>query len=441
MSPQRRKQIINNLLWVLSSILLAVIVWVVATLQVNPIIQEPFNRRPVSVLTEEGIIVTSPTRLVNLVARGQRSVLEVLDASEIRVIADARGLQSGTHSVTLQAEADEPLSAVIDPPSVEIILAQEIGEQKPVQISVEAPPPVNFRFDPPITDIAQAEVRGAANLVASVASVQGEVDLRDLRTPYETVVTLAAVDAEGNEVEDVEIIPVEASVSVNIVPRDDVIAVTVVPLIQVDTVSTNFVFGGFSYSAFDDGRRFLSGDPDVLATIRDTVQTNPIDLSDQMDSFEATVPIDLPHEDLEVLNSAGNVVNPTIGVRVVIVPRTTTQPYENVPIELRNVPEGLMVTNPPQSLFVLLDGPVTVLDELAVDELFAVVDLADATAGTSEVQPTLVIRQGQIDSDDSNITATLIPEILTVTLVEQVPEATAAVTEASDAAATATDQP
>lgn len=423
MSPQARERVINNLMWISASVLLAVLVWVIATLQANPIEQTELEGLEVAVLLDDGVILTTALPSVNLSVRGQQSVISRLRGSDIEVVADLRGLGPASHTIQLRVDAAQPIIANPTPSELTVELAQEVGEQKRVELAVSERPPVNFEFDPLVADIVQAEVRGATELVEAVTSVRGFVDLTDRRAAFEATVNLIAIDEAGNQVENVEVLPAQTTVNVNVTPREDIIAITVVPLFELDTVSADSVFGGFTYDASDTGRRFLSGDPEILATIGDTIQTVSIDLESRNSDFEVTVPIDLPNDELRVLDANGGVIDPTIQVNVVILPRTTTQPYENVAVSLRNVPEGLAVANPPQSIFVLLDGPVAVLEDLVAADLVAVIDLLGEEQGTVEIAPRLVIRQGQIDPEDDNIMVDFVPENITITLVEPTPTA------------------
>jgi len=421
---QFRQTVSSNLFWLLISIVLALLVWFIANIQANPIEQTQFESLVVQVELPEGMIITNDPRPVNVLVRAQQSVLELLSKDDLVVHADARDLGPGSHVVPLTVDSPRPISADTQPAQISVELAQIETQQKPVVIDSVNLPPVNFRALQPVSDVVQAQVRGAANLVSSVTEVRGQVDLEDRRTSFETTVDLSAYDTSGAAVPNVTIEPPQVMVMVEIVQRNDVKAVTIEPLILYNTIPTNYLFGGASYQSNAESVLYLTGSPEALAEVGDTVQTAPIDLRDRTADFEITVPLDLPNDELEVLGPSGNTVDRNITFDIAIRPRTDSRPFENVPIEVRNLAAGLTVNRPDIFFVVVLTGPVVVLDEIAEDDLVAVLDLAGFDVGTYEIEPRIEIKDGQIDAAAQNIDVNPLPQRVSVTIAAPTPAAT-----------------
>jgi YbbR domain-containing protein len=70
----------------------------------------------------------------------------------------------------------------------------------------------------------------------------------------------------------------------------------------------------------------------------------------------------------------------------------------------------------PDTVSVVLSGPVTVIDAVQADQVRAIVDLNNAPTGNSEVQPQIIIDQGQTTLD-----TTLIPATIGVTILDTTP--------------------
>src|SRR5262249_37170973 len=108
------RALIDNLIWFAASLVLAFIVWVIATLQSDPIQQQRFSRLEVRMNAPPGLIITTPStnnRLASVIVNAPRSVLDLLTSEEIAVSADLSNLGAGDHTVDLQVTlARQPAS-------------------------------------------------------------------------------------------------------------------------------------------------------------------------------------------------------------------------------------------------------------------------------------------------------------------------------------------
>src|SRR5260370_25063752 len=93
--------ILDNLGWMVASLLLAIIVWYVATSQQNPVEQQRLpNRVPIQMLTDDGVmIVDTPVNTAQVTIRAPRSLLDVVQTEDINVMADLTKRPPGTHPV------------------------------------------------------------------------------------------------------------------------------------------------------------------------------------------------------------------------------------------------------------------------------------------------------------------------------------------------------
>ncbi|MBZ0284255.1 MAG: hypothetical protein K8L97_26180 [Anaerolineae bacterium] len=417
------RTLLDNLIWFAGSVVLAFFVWVIATLQSNPIQQEPYSSVTVRLSPDAGLLITSPAqtnRLARVVIRAPRSVLDLLTREEIEIWADLTGLGPGEHAVELQYRLLRQQASLVDisPSRMRVTLEEAAQRQIALRAVVTSEPPPGYTYDSPTFDVNlnQVLVSGAASKVNEVVAAQVELDLRQQRNPYEVDMRLSAVDADGNAVTDVTLDPQVARVRVNIRRRDDVREVTVRPNIE-GTPPDGYVLSTLSY---EPQTVLISGSPLQLASLPEILSTDSIDLSTRTASFEIAVPVLLPDSNLLLL-SAQNV---TVTVEISTV--TGSRQFDAVPVEILGLPEAYMARLVPAQVSVLVTGPQTQLNELTADDIRVVLDLNGLSPGNYSLTPTISVDQGQIAPE----MASVLPGEVDVEILENnTPEATSPVDE------------
>jgi YbbR domain-containing protein len=409
--PNRFQEIFfNNLLWFIASLVVAILVWFVATIEANPIEERVFTL-PISVIPDDGMIVTNQSnQTARVIVRAQSSVLQLLQSNDIELSVDLRGLDAGEHTLPLIVDIARSASTDTQPAQIRVSLERVVAQQKEVLIEA-IPPAVNYQFILE-QDQFQAEVSGAPERVDSVVRVVGRIDLSGDSEDVQRPVSLLAVDAEGHEVTGVTIEPRTINVSAGISLREDVVAVTIIPRIQYGTLPENFTFSGVDYSP---RTVFISSDnPRDLEVLGDTVLTEPISLEGRTSNFEVTVPLDLPRGNYIVRDDENIIIDGNIIVQIFILEETIQVPFDTVPVIVTGQSPQTSIRINPESLSIVLDGPVTALEDLRLQDLQAVIDVTGLAVGSYELEPIILIRQGQVTLSRENIT--LLPPRITVTI-------------------------
>lgn len=394
------RTLLDNIIWFAGSLVLAFFVWVIATLQSDPIQQKPYSSVTVRLTPDTGLLVTSPVqanRLARVVIRAPRSVLDLLTKEEIEIWADLTGLGTGEHVVELQYRLLRQQASIVDisPSRMRVTLEEAAQRQIPLRASVTGEPPLGYTYDSPTFDVNlnQVLVSGAASKVNEVVAAQVELDLRQQRNPYEVDMRLVAVDADGNAVTDVTLDPQVARVRVNIRRRDDVREVTVRPNIQ-GAPPDGYVLSTLSY---EPQTVLISGSPLELANLPEILSTDLIDLSTHTTSFEIAVPVVLPDSSLLLLSTQN------VTVTVEISPVTGSRQFDDVQVEVLGLPEGYTIRLVPAQVSVLVTGPQAQLDELTSSEIRVVLDLNGLSPGNYTLTPTVSVDQGQIAPEMASI--------------------------------------
>lgn len=408
MTATIRRMILQNAIWFAVSLLLAFMVWYLATLQADPIDRAVYRNIPVQITPDNGLtIVSDPLAPIVVTVRARSSLLRLLTREDIVASVDLAGKGVGRHIVPLVVRLNRSGSASLDtqPTQVTVELEQVDTRQKPVVIVITESSPVEVSNDVPTTDVLQAEVRGAASQVAQVDEVRGEIDLSDHRNPITVDVPLIAVDINGNPVPEVTVMPTSASVYVNIYQRPDVRPLTVRPNILLETLAPGYVFTSL---LTNPSVVYISGSPSVLASLGDTINTQPIDLTDRNEDFEVTISLDLPDDSLLVLSGENNIT-----VSIGIEPQITVRQFDSIPVTMIGEAQGARYTILPPTISVVLNAPLVLLEGLSASDIQAVLDVNGLPNGNYELVPTIVIEQGSIVIDNKQ----LLPSTVALTVM------------------------
>jgi len=400
----------GNLLWLAVSLLLASGVWYIAVTSADPIGKKSFRSIPVQIVPSKTAEMTnSRTRTATVTIQGLQTTVSARRAEDIIVRADLSRLGPGTHTVPLevvvvQADTDSlrRLVSLVQPAQILVELEPLESHEKKIVIELLQAPPIGFRHDEPLPNITAVLVSGAASRVGQVVAARGELDLSASRNPIEVDLRLYAVDADGNRVGDVELDPQTATVSVNIARRDDIRQVAVRPNVLLDTLPAGFTLKNQSY---DPESIFVSGAPEQLANISDTLFTEPISLVDRQEGFITTVPVHLPGDDLFVMSGDNNVT-----VSIEIIPIIDSRQIDNIEVAHIGLEAGYSLSIVPKAVSAIVTGPVVMVDVLTVDNIQAVVDLNGLAPGVYDREPSIAINQAELGEEN----VSLLPDVVNV---------------------------
>lgn len=409
-------RMVENMTWFLVSLFLAFTIWYVANIQSDPIQAQQFQSIPVQMAPDASmLLVNQPTTSVRVNLRAQRSTLQSLARDDITVTANLTGKTAGTHTVPLIVRVNRSgvITTDTQPTQITVVLEQAIAQQKPINLNIVQPPSADYNYDPPVSDLLQAEIRGASGKVDSVMELRGDLDLSGQRGVYTTVLTFVPVDADGNRVTDVTINPASTVATVNIYPRPDVRQLTIRPNILFETLAPGYVFQSVRA---EPQLVYLSGTPAALALLGDTISTAPIDLSGKTGNFTLNVPLELPSDDLLVLNGE-NSVRVDVGLGAQIIARQ----IDNVEVEVIGLPAEATINLNPPTVSAILAGPFDTIQTLTNEDVQAIIDVNGLEAGSHSVTPRITLKQGTITPDTSQV----LPASITVTINLPTPEPSA----------------
>lgn len=397
------QRIINNALWFVASLGLAVLVWLIAATQSDPIDTKEFERVQVMVLVDEGLQVVNTISPVTVTVRAPESVLGDVRANEIVVLADLQGSGAGEYVNVpldvdiLRSRANGETSAVIGTVTVEEIQSKLVT----VQPIVDANLPPDYQYNNIELDNVEAQVTGPSSAINQVTEVQVQINLRDQRATFEGDFALVAVDANGQTISGVTLEPTTTHAIITINRSSNVRAVSIIPDIEADTLPDGYNFVDVEYSP---QTVFVQGD---LAVLPDVLYTQPIDLTNRTEDFEMSV-IVLPPEDFLILGDG------RVSVTVQINPATVRLQFDAVPVVAIGGNSQLSTRIAPETVAVSINIPQVDADQIRREDIRIVVDVTDLTVDTYELAPMVTISSGNIPSESISV----LPATISVTISE-----------------------
>ena len=128
-------------------------VWIVATNEQNPIREGLFpDAIPITFSNRgEGLTLLEPSRLGAVCIRTESNRWETLNSNDFQMNADLGGLDSGEHTLSLQAASDDAGTRVIgvDPPTVQVRLEKILEQPMSVRVRVLDEPSLGYETKTP----------------------------------------------------------------------------------------------------------------------------------------------------------------------------------------------------------------------------------------------------------------------------------------------------
>jgi YbbR domain-containing protein len=373
----------GNLGTLLLSFALAVVVWISAVTSENPNVERS-QVVPIEILNKDPdmLIVGTVPKNVRLTIRATQSVWDQIVTSEnaLRAWVDLSGLQAGAYN-------ELPVQAIINPEfsparitnktpeTVSITLEPLASQQFPAKLDLIGDPATGYERGIPARSPAFVTVSGRESLVMQVVEVRAVLDISDSRNDIQTRVPLSALDANGQQVQDVTITPGELTVSIPITLQEAYRTV-VVRVVTQGNVGNGYRITNISVTP--PSVLVFSNDPQKLKDLPGFVETQPLDLTGAEDDIETFVELNLP-DGVSVADGDSSVL---VQVFIAAIEGSVT-------ISLPVTPLGLVPNNAaelsPRTVDVILSGPVPVLNKIKPSDIRVVADLKGLDLGTHQV--------------------------------------------------------
>lgn len=382
------RQLWNNLSSIVLALLLAVAVWIAATLQADPFAVREFAAIPVTPVNqpEETVLFEGDTVRVNVEARAPQSVLADLAATDFTATMDLSALQPGiaasiSISVTCNSEAVRIQSYT---PQQETVRIEALGSMNlPVQIEREGQAATGYLSVRPVAVPGEVSIYGPEPFLAQVESVTGSIDVSGAREDIVERVSVSPRDADGRLVAGVQWTPEQVEVRVGVRKRVGYKPdVEVVPDVRGDP-APGYRRGSVSV---EPSTVTLSGPSQILNDLPGFVKTLPISITGATEILTERTPLTMP---TSVVVVGVNFVTVTVDVLPILSSKTMTSV-----IDVQGLSQGWIATLSPNEVDVILEGPDTLLPQLTPDDIQVFVNLFGLGLGVHRVEPIVLYPDG-----------------------------------------------
>jgi YbbR domain-containing protein len=373
----------------LTAFILALAVWISAVTANDPIVEKvlPANV-PLEVIGQgANLVITSPLPTsVSLVLSAPQSIwnLPLSEVNAVRAVVDLSGLEPGTHTLPIQVQiTPRPVRKVAQSPSTVTLTLERLAvKELDVDLLVRGTPAAGYLAGSPVLKPAKVTVTGPTSLVNRVTQVRATLDINQAN---QTIVrTLAAVPLDVNNaaVTGVTLVPQEITVTQEITQRFGYRNV-VVKVVVNGQVSQGYRLTNIS--VFPPAVTVYSANPQMVSDLPGFVETKPLDITGAKDDLDVSLALNLP----EGISVVGDQTDVMVQVGIAAIESSLTLP--NVPVETTGIQTGLRAAVSPETVTVIISGPVALLDRLRASDVRVIITLNTFTAGTYQIKPDIEI--------------------------------------------------
>ncbi|GIV65256.1 MAG: hypothetical protein KatS3mg046_516 [Bellilinea sp.] len=403
-------EVLRRLLRLLPSLItafvLALAVWISAVSSSDPLVERTYpNPLPIEIIGQDpGLVITSPVPgSVTVVLSAPQSIWNQLttETGSVRAFLDLSGLESGSHTVPVKIQISaRPVRKIAQSPqTITVTLERLASKEFPIRVVTRGSPAVGYTADTPTLSQTSVTVSGPESQVNRVAEVQATLDISQATETISRTVNLVAVDVNDNPISGVSLLPDRVTVRQNISQRFGYRNV-VVKVVVLGQVASGYRLTNIS--VFPPAVTVFSADPQVVSDLPGFIETEPLNINGLKDDLDISLSLNLPAG----VSVVGDQTEVLVRVGVAAIESSLTLP--NIPVEITGLQPGLSAEISPETITVIISGPVALLDRLRATDVRAVVDLSTLSEGTYQIEPEVEILIAELKTES------LLPESVEV---------------------------
>ncbi len=364
--------------------IMGLIVWLIAIDQVNPLVTREYaesipivargldpSLMPVQDLSRESVRVS---------LRAPLQVWDTIQPRDVSAYIDLTDYLQGPHEVPIHVEtADSDIVVTtIDRRLLRLQLDEVMTKTVPVRAAVMDNAEYGYAWDSPTVEPPTVTVVGPAQQVNQIVAAEAPVYLRGATSQVERLQTVNLLSRSDQTVSNVRAEPaaVDISIPVERWPGRRSVAVRVKLVGQ----------PAFGYRLVrvtpDPSTVVLYGDAMALDQVPGSVETESLSLEGATGDVRARLQLLLPDG---VNASEGN----SVAVRAEIVPIEDSRTITLRPI-VRGLGPNLRAAFSPETVDIILSGPLTLMNSLGPDDIYASLDINGLEAGSYIIEPNVI---------------------------------------------------
>ena len=379
--------ITSNLRTLLLALVLGVSVWISAVTAADPDEVRSPIMVPLEIIGQDpSLVITSETpSIIEVTIRAPSSVWEQFTAQEnpVRAILDLSGLGAGDHTENVQIQISvRPTQLVLaNPTTVPVNLERLATQTLPIDLSLTGQPAVGYQAGEAAMDPADIVISGPESLVDQIARARVLVSLDGAREGIDQAIPVEILDKQNALIDGITVNPESIHVTIPISQQGGFRDVAV------KVVVSGQVAAGYrleNISVFPQVITVFASDPELVNNLPGVVETQTLDLQEAKEDITTRLALTLP-QNITIVGVQ------TVEVQVGISPIQTSLTLLNQTINVTGLPEGLTAVISPQTVDVIISGPLPGLDALTPQDIIVTVDVTGLVTGIYQLIPTVEV--------------------------------------------------
>jgi YbbR domain-containing protein len=377
-----------NLRSFLLALVLGFAVWISAVTAADPDETRPPLIVPLEIIGQDPslVITNSVPSSIEVALRAPRTVWAKITNQEnaVRAILDLTTLSAGDHELPIQISISvRPVQIVFAKPTTVAVKLEHLAVQTlPVRLTLSGQPAIGYQAGEVTVEPTEVIISGPQSLVDRVARARVLINLDNVRETIEQAMQIEIVDEQDVPLEGITVNPESVHVSIPLSQRGGFRDVAVKVVVR------GQVAAGYrleNISVFPPVITIFAEEPEVVSELDGVVDTQPLELQDAKQDITTRLALNLP-ENVTIVGTEGT---QTVQVQVAISPIQTSVTLPNLPIQLIGLPDALAAQFSPQTVDVIVSGPLPVLEVLTPQDITVTVDVTGLDVGTHQLIPEL----------------------------------------------------
>ena len=272
------------------ALIASIIMWGYVMNEENPSVNGRYTV-PVEIINApEGYDVNMGVREVTLKVRAPRSLMAAAHESDFKAVIDLSGDTEGEYDEKIRTVIPQGFELLgMSDDTVHVTMEALIAHGVPVDIVVNGKAAHGMELGEITPSQQYVNVYGPRHLVDSIVKASGKIKLADNNSDFTMRVKLTAVTADGENINNLAVLPGELDVTVHLVPGEGKKIVPVKPTVT-DILPEGYVLGEVTVQP---NQVELAGANKTLEDIKN-VDTVPVSLHGITSTFDKDVELSLP---------------------------------------------------------------------------------------------------------------------------------------------------
>jgi YbbR domain-containing protein len=401
----------KNISTLLLAFIFAFVVWVSAIIAADPNEVQVYPR-PLTIsvvgLDSQLMLVNEMSTQARVTLRAPKSIWSKLNANSdlVKVWIDLAGLEAGEYTLPVKVQIGATPNQVIkvEPEEITLTLEQLITKALPVEMSVNGEPALGYRKGSVSTSPQGVKISGPASQVNKITNAIARLDIDRVNETVRKTIPVEAVGINGESISGVEISPATIVASQQILLlggyRNVVVKVTTAGQVANGYWLTNVSVSPPNVTVF-------SSDPQLVNELPGYVETKPVELTGLSDDVDIRAILELP-KDVTLAGEESVLIRLSIAALEGSIPIT-------LPVQVIGLSPEYSANISPESVDVLISGPLPLINSLTSGGIRVSVDLTGMKPGTYQVIPVVDLLPNQLK------VASILPENVEVTIAIAAP--------------------